>query len=145
MVHLGSVMIAGLWHHVEAKWVAAHVEEGLAVRMTREPNNPHDSQAITLHLRDNVSKTHTLLGYVPAAQNACFAALMDAGFVLVGQVTDVEARKGVVAVDIAISEKRGRLALLKHAQKIVQIVREQESDDAELTEAINDYAAVSSK
>lgn len=51
----------------------------------REPDNPHDPNAIVIKNADGVK-----VGYVPRADNLIFSRLMDAGKLLFGKITHKE-------------------------------------------------------
>ena len=51
----------------------------------REPDNPHDPNAIVIKNTDGVK-----VGYVPRADNLIFSRLMDAGKLLFGKITHKE-------------------------------------------------------
>lgn len=51
----------------------------------REPDNPHDKEAIVIKNADGVK-----IGYVPREDNVIFARLMDAGKLIFGRITSTE-------------------------------------------------------
>ncbi len=59
-----------------------HLNIGDRLQFFREPDNPHDKQAIVIKNNDGVK-----IGYVPKADNLIFSRLMDAGKVLFGEIT----------------------------------------------------------
>lgn len=59
-----------------------HLNIGDRLQFFREPDNPHDKQAIVIKNNDGVK-----IGYVPKADNLIFSRLMDAGKVLFGKIT----------------------------------------------------------
>ncbi len=59
-----------------------HLNIGDRLQFFREPDNPHDKQAIVIKNYDGVK-----IGYVPKADNLIFSRLMDAGKVLFGEIT----------------------------------------------------------
>ena len=63
---------------------ANFLKADMTLRMEREDSNPHDKNAIALYVDD------IKLGYVPKAQNAVLARLMDMGKVLVSRVKYAE-------------------------------------------------------
>jgi hypothetical protein len=63
----------------------------------REPDNPYDGMAIVIRNGDGVK-----IGYVPRADNAIFARLMDAGKLLFGKISSKEVRGTWVRIDIQV-------------------------------------------
>ena len=63
----------------------------------REPDNPHDKQAIVIKNQDGVK-----VGYVPRQDNLIFSRLMDAGKVLFGRITAKSMRGTWLKMDIKI-------------------------------------------
>lgn len=67
-----SSPLAGFRHHAaSALWTELQVSD--ALQLDREPNNPHDPQAIAVRWRGQ------LLGYVPRTENAALAWALDRG------------------------------------------------------------------
>ena len=67
-----SSPLAGFRYYAgEALWGELH--EGDALSLVREPDNPHDANAVRVEWQGQK------LGYLPLAQNQAVAAAMDAG------------------------------------------------------------------
>lgn len=81
----GRLLIAAVAGY--AYYAGAQLEDGLAVgeplQLVREPENPHDCRAVRLDWRGHP------LGYVPRAQNAHIAALLDAGECLSASIVEI--------------------------------------------------------
>lgn len=82
-IFLLETHIAGIQYH-QAKTIRPELQPGLMLKLLREPNNVHDRLAIEILTLDNIK-----LGYVPRLRNAVLARLMDAGKLLVAEVTRV--------------------------------------------------------
>ncbi len=67
-----SSPLAGFRHH-EAASVWSEVRVGDALDLVREPQNPHDANAVRVQWHGR------MLGYVPRAENAALAWAMDRG------------------------------------------------------------------
>ena len=77
------------YRHAEAKAVWAHLNPGDRLELWREPDNPHDGDAV------RVAWNGRKLGYVPRAENAALAWAMDRGEVLHARISRmVEHRNG---------------------------------------------------
>ena len=63
----------------------------------REPDNPHDKEAIVVRTDAGVK-----IGYIPRKDNVVFARLMDAGKMLFGKIVSVEMLGTWVKIDIGI-------------------------------------------
>jgi len=63
----------------------------------REPDNPHDSQAIVIKNAESVK-----VGYVPKADNVIFARLMDAGKLLFARIASKEIAGGWLKISIKV-------------------------------------------
>ena len=67
-----SSPLAGFQYHAgNALW--AEMREGDALALVREPENPHDANAVRVEWRGH------MLGYLPRAENRSIAAEMDRG------------------------------------------------------------------
>lgn len=74
-----SSPLAGFQYHAGAAlW--AELKVGDSVLLTREPDNPHDRNAVRVDWRGHP------LGYLPRAQNAAVAIEMDRGGRLEGRI-----------------------------------------------------------
>lgn len=74
-----------------------HLNIGDKLDFFREPDNPHDKQAIVIKNQDGVK-----VGYVPRQDNLIFSRLMDAGKVLFGRITAKSMRGTWLKMDIRI-------------------------------------------
>jgi len=74
-----------------------HLNIGDRLKFYREPDNPHDKQAIVIRNKDGIK-----IGYVPRADNAIFARLMDAGKILFGEITKKSMRGTWLDIKIKI-------------------------------------------
>lgn len=63
----------------------------------REPDNPHDKEAIVIKNADGVK-----IGYVPERDNAIFARLMDAGKLIFGRITSTEIDRKWLKIKIKV-------------------------------------------
>ncbi len=75
-----SSRLAGFVHD-EAAAVFPELRIGDALRLAREPDNPHDANAVRVEWRGRK------LGYVPRAENASLAWAMDHGETVFARVT----------------------------------------------------------
>lgn len=87
----GTTFIAGI------EELEPHLNIGDRLEFFREPDNPHDDQAIVIKNADGVK-----IGYVPKRDNVIFARLMDAGKLLFGKITSKEMRGKWLKMDIKI-------------------------------------------
>lgn len=74
MVAAFDFAIAGGWHHGLKQALKAGLQSGAMLTLRREPENPHDGNAIAVHGPDG-----TRLGYVPLHANEDLAEAMDEG------------------------------------------------------------------
>lgn len=74
-----------------------HLNIGDKLDFFREPDNPHDKQAIVIKNQDGVK-----VGYVPRQDNVIFSRLMDAGKLLFGRITEKEMCGTWLKIDIRI-------------------------------------------
>lgn len=81
-IPLFDFAIAGGWHHALYERIG-DIVDGAALRLEREPDNPHDSGAVAIWLG------RTKLGYVPRCANPAVARLLDAGESLAVEVVGV--------------------------------------------------------
>ena len=80
---LESPLAGYQYHRAQGVWPFLRVGEGL--RLVREPQNPHDANAIAVYFKND------RLGYVPRAENRALAVMMDHGerfLAHVGRLTD---------------------------------------------------------
>lgn len=71
-VMVQTTLTAGLAHH-EAKAVWDELQEGAAIELVREADNPHDPHAVRVDWSGHV------LGYLPQADNLDIARQLDRG------------------------------------------------------------------
>ena len=84
-IFLFDTHVAGTSHVEGIAELGAHLQIGDKLEFFREPDNPHDSQAIVIKNADGAK-----IGYVPKADNVIFARLMDAGKLLFARITSKE-------------------------------------------------------
>lgn len=84
-IHLFDTHVAGTSHVEGIKELELHLNIGAKLTFYREPDNPHDHEAIVIKNADGVK-----IGYVPQADNVVFSRLMDAGKLLFGEITSKE-------------------------------------------------------
>jgi hypothetical protein len=75
-----SSPLAG-FRYAEANEVWPHLAAGDALELVREPDNPHDANAVRVQWRGRK------LGYVPRSENAALAWAMDRGELLRARVS----------------------------------------------------------
>jgi len=75
-----SSPLAGFRYH-EAGAVWKDMRVGDRLELVREPDNPHDSNAVRVHWRDR------MLGYVPRSENAALAWAMDRGDPIIARIS----------------------------------------------------------
>lgn len=78
-----SSPLAGFRYHAAAR-VWDELKAGDALDLSREPDNPHDANAIRVEWRGRV------LGYVPRTENAALAWGLDRGTVLRARISRLE-------------------------------------------------------
>ncbi len=77
-----SSLAAGLRHH-DAKAVWAHLRVGDALALVREPDNPHDPNAVRLEWQGR------MLGYLPREENTDIARQLDRGAGLQARIAEL--------------------------------------------------------
>jgi hypothetical protein len=82
---LFETYVAGTYFVEGMEELEPHLSIDDRLAFLREPDNPHDPQAIVIRNGDGVK-----LGYVPRADNIVFARLMDAGKLLFGRISSKE-------------------------------------------------------
>ncbi len=82
-VQLLESPLAGCQHH-RAAGVWPFLRQGEALRLVREPNNPHDPNAIAVYFRND------RLGYVPRRENRALAAMLDRGETMEARITRLQ-------------------------------------------------------
>ena len=93
--------IAGLHHHQFVGDKANSLEFGLNLILVREPENPHDRNAVRIDHPDGRK-----VGYIPANQAAWVSRLIDHGHALGCQVAFVSAPQSLVAVTLTLPDLR---------------------------------------
>lgn len=106
---LHSFLLRGSGHYGAAA-KAGRFTPGAEVQLVREPDNPHDPNAIAVY----AERARAIAGYVPKGQAKRLAVLMDAGTPLVGISTRGAGagREGVVP-QILVCEQR----LMEHLRR----------------------------
>ncbi len=82
-IFLVETHVAGIVYY-QAGSVKTQLLSGLVLCLRREPSNQHDDLAIEVLTDDGIK-----LGYVPRNRNPVLARLMDAGKLLVAEVTQI--------------------------------------------------------
>jgi hypothetical protein len=77
-LHRGDFMVMGAVRSAERRQGCAGLEVGEAVVLEREPDNPHDPNAVLVLTQDE-TEFQTELGYVPRELAKQMAPLLDAG------------------------------------------------------------------
>lgn len=96
-IYLFDTYVAGTTHIAGIEVLAASLREGDRLVFYREPDNPHDPQAIRIETLEEKK-----IGYVPRRDNVVFSRLMDAGKLLFATVEEKEMRGNWLKVDIKI-------------------------------------------
>ena len=96
-IYLFDTYVAGTTHIAGIEALAASLREGDRLVFYREPDNPHDPQAIRIETLEEKK-----IGYVPRRDNVVFSRLMDAGKLLFATVEEEEMRNNWLKVDIKI-------------------------------------------
>ena len=81
-IFLFDTHVAGTRHVEGLEELEPHLQIDDKLEFFREPDNPHDDQAIVIKNADGVK-----IGYVPKADNVIFSRLMDAGKLLFARIT----------------------------------------------------------
>lgn len=96
-IYLFDTYVAGTTHIAGIEALAASLREGDRLVFYREPDNPHDPQAIRIETLEEKK-----IGYVPRRDNVVFSRLMDAGKLLFATVEEKEMRGNWLKIDIKI-------------------------------------------
>ncbi|WP_071705183.1 HIRAN domain-containing protein [Murdochiella vaginalis] len=96
-IFLFDTYVAGTTHVENIEAIGNSLQEGDKLVFYREPNNPHDPQAIRIETIQEVK-----IGYVPQQDNVIFSRLMDAGKALFGKVLEKEMRGNWLRIKIKI-------------------------------------------
>lgn len=96
-IYLFDTYVAGTTHIEGIEALASSLREGDRLVFYREPDNPHDPQAIRIETLEKKK-----IGYVPRRDNVVFSRLMDAGKLLFAKVEEKEMRGNWLKIDIKI-------------------------------------------
>lgn len=96
-IFLFDTFVAGTTHIEGIHELEPFLKIGDKLDFFREPDNPYDKAAIMIKTQDGVK-----IGYVPRADNAIFARLMDAGKLLFGRISDKEIQGNWVKINIKV-------------------------------------------
>ena len=96
-IYLFDTYVAGTTHIEGIEDLAASLRDGDRLVFYREPDNPHDPQAIRIETLEEEK-----IGYVPRRDNVVFSRLMDAGKLLFATIAAKEMRGNWLKVDIRI-------------------------------------------
>lgn len=96
-IYLFDTYVAGTTHIEGIEALAASLRDGDRLVFYREPDNPHDPQAIRIETLEKKK-----IGYVPRRDNVVFSRLMDAGKLLFATVAEKEMRGNWLKIDIKI-------------------------------------------
>ena len=91
-IFLFDTYVVGTSHVEGIEALESQLREGERLAFFREPDNPHDSQAMS----------GQTVGYVPRRDNVVFARLMDAGKQLFGTITKKEKKGNWLSLSIKI-------------------------------------------
>lgn len=67
----------------EGEWILPSLKVGDELRLVREPQNVHDSNAVAVYFRDEQ------LGYVPRVENTAVAQMLDRGERLEARISEL--------------------------------------------------------
>lgn len=96
-IFLFDIYVAGTTHIENIEAIGSTLHEGDKLVFYREPDNPHDPQAIRIETIKGEKN-----GYVPQQDNVIFSRLMDAGKALFGKVTSKEMRRKWLRIEVKI-------------------------------------------
>lgn len=96
-IYLFDTYVAGTTHIEGIEALASSLRQGDRLVFYREPDNPHDPQAIRIETLEKKK-----IGYVPRRDNVVFSRLMDAGKLLFATVEEKEVRGNWLKIDIKI-------------------------------------------
>lgn len=91
-IFLFDTYVAGTSHVEGIEALESQLRKGERLAFFREPDNPHDPQAMS----------GQTVGYVPRRGNVVFARLMDAGKQLFGTITKKEKKGNWLSLSIQI-------------------------------------------
>ena len=89
--------VAGFQYYQGPFINAADLKPGQPLKLQREPDNPYDSQAISIH-----TQSSSKLGYVPRTHNPVPAGLMDKGRILTAKLISMS--PGIQQGDVLMVE-----------------------------------------
>ncbi len=96
-IFLFDTYIAGTSYIEGIEELEPHINEGDKLDFFREPDNPHDKEAIVIKNTDGIK-----IGYVPRKDNVIFARLMDAGKLLFGRITSKQMHGSWLKIEIKV-------------------------------------------
>ena len=96
-IFLFDTCVAGTSHVEGIEVLESQLRKGERLAFFREPDNPHDLQAILVQAMSGQT-----VGYVPRRDNVVFAWLMDAGKQLFGTITKKEKKGNWLSLSIQI-------------------------------------------
>ena len=96
-IFLFDTVIAGTSYIKDIDIIAGSINEDDRLTFLRESANKHDDMAIMIKTADGAK-----LGYVPKADNAIFARLMDAGKLLFGRIASMEKKRKWYKISIKV-------------------------------------------
>lgn len=96
-IYLFDTYVAGTTHIEGIEALASSLRDGDRLVFYREPDNPHDPQAIRIETLEEEK-----IGYVPRRDNVVFSRLMDAGKLLFATIAAKEMRGNWLKIDIKI-------------------------------------------
>lgn len=96
-IFLFDIYVTGTTHIENIEAIASSLHERDKLVFYREPDNPHDPQAIRI---ETINKEK--IGYVPQQDNVIFSRLMDAGKALFGEVMSKEMRRKWLRIKVKV-------------------------------------------
>lgn len=96
-IFLFDTHIAGTGYVAGIEELEPHLNVKDKLDFFREPDNPYDKRAIVITNADGIK-----LGYVPRTDNAIFSRLMDAGKLIFGRISDKDAERDWVHIEIKV-------------------------------------------
>ena len=96
-IFLFDTYVAGTSHVEGIEALESQLRKGERLAFFREPDNPHDPQAILVQTMSGQT-----VGYVPRRDNVVFARLMDAGKQLFGTISKKEKKGNWLSLSIQI-------------------------------------------
>ncbi len=88
--------VAGFQYY-QGPFINADLKPGQLLKLQREPDNPYDSQAISIH-----TQSGSKLGFVPRTHNPVPAGLMDKGRILTAKLLSIS--PGIQQSDVLMVE-----------------------------------------